>query len=60
MISCLIPEPYREQLLEAGKMANTGTRPADELAVVAASVDLIRAKCAREHPHIFRQELSDD
>lgn len=60
MIASCIPEPYRSLLIEAGQMAGTDNRPGDELAVVAATIDLIRAKCAKEHPNLFRKEDHHD
>lgn len=60
MISTMIPEPYRRMLIDAGEMAGVGNRSAEDLAEVAAIVDLIRAKCARDYPHLFKQENTND
>ena len=55
MISSLIPEPFRSQLVAAGNLAGSKDKPADELAVIAAAIDKIRERAAKAAPDLFKQ-----
>lgn len=50
-ISNIIPQPYRDQLIDISKVA---TKDEDELTECAAAIDIVVAECKLAYPELFK------
>lgn len=50
-ISNIIPQPYRDQLIDISKVA---TKDEDELTERAAAIDIVVSECKLAYPELFK------